>query len=40
VRNWLDPIAREVVADRWPYLSFRSIAEEADLVETSRPGQV
>jgi hypothetical protein len=35
VREWLDPVAREVCGDRWPYLSFRSIAEESEPVEAS-----
>jgi hypothetical protein len=35
LRDWLDPIARRIAPDRWPFLSFRSIAEEADLVKAS-----
>ena len=34
LRHWLDPIAREVAPDRFPYISSRSIAEEVDLVDT------
>ncbi len=33
VRDWLDPIAREVAPDRFPYISSRSIAEEVDLAD-------
>ena len=35
LRHWLDAIAREVVPDRFPYISFRSIAEEVDLADAS-----
>jgi len=35
LRELLDPIARHVAPDRWPYLSFRSIVEESELVEAS-----
>jgi hypothetical protein len=31
----LDPIARRVAPDRWPYLSFRPITEPAEAVEAS-----
>jgi len=27
----LDPAARRVAPDRWPYLSFRSLAEDAEI---------
>ncbi len=35
LRHWLDPIARDLAPDRWPYLSFRSIADEAELADAS-----
>jgi hypothetical protein len=35
LRGMLDPVARTVAPDRWPYLSFRSLAEQAETVETS-----
>jgi hypothetical protein len=35
LRHWLDPIARDVAPDRWPYLSFRSIADKAELADAS-----
>ena len=35
LRANLDPIARRVAPDRWPYLSFRPIAEPAEAVEAS-----
>jgi hypothetical protein len=35
LRHWLDPIARDVAPDRWPYLSFWSIADEAELADAS-----
>lgn len=35
LRAILDPIARRVDADRWPYLSFRPITEPAEAVEAS-----
>lgn len=31
--DMLDPIAREIAPDRWPYLSFRSLAEQAEPLE-------
>ncbi len=31
----LDPAARRVAPDRWPYLSFRSLAEEAEIAAAS-----
>ncbi len=31
----LDLVARALVPDRWPYLSFRSIAEQSEVVEAS-----
>jgi hypothetical protein len=34
LRAMLDPISRRVAPDRWPYLSFRPIAEPAEAVET------
>jgi hypothetical protein len=33
--DWIDPIARDVAPDRFPYISFRSIAEEVDLADAS-----
>jgi hypothetical protein len=33
LRATLDPIARRVAPDRWPYLSFRPITEPAEAVE-------
>jgi hypothetical protein len=30
LRELLDPVARRVAPDRWPYLSFRSLAEQAE----------
>jgi len=33
LRVLLDPVARTVAPDRWPYISFRSLAEQAGLVE-------
>jgi hypothetical protein len=30
LRDLIDPVARSVVPDRWPYLSFRSLAERAE----------
>jgi len=35
LRAILDPIARRVDPDRWPYLSFRPITEPAEAVEAS-----
>jgi hypothetical protein len=35
LRDILDPVARTVAPDRWPYLSFRSLAEQAETVEAS-----
>jgi hypothetical protein len=35
LRHWLDTIAREIAPERYPYLSFRSIAEEVDLADAS-----
>ena len=35
LRAVLDPIARRVDPDRWPYLSFRPITEPAEAVEAS-----
>ena len=35
LRAILDPIARRVAPDRWPYLSFRPITEPAEAVEAS-----
>jgi hypothetical protein len=35
LRSILDPIARRVDPDRWPYLSFRPITEPAEAVEAS-----
>ena len=35
LRHWLDPIARDVAPDRFPYLSFRSIADKAELADAS-----
>jgi hypothetical protein len=35
LREILDPIARRVSPDRWPYLSFRPIKEPAEAVEAS-----
>jgi hypothetical protein len=33
LRAILDPISRRVAPDRWPYLSFRPIAEPVEAVE-------
>ncbi len=33
LRDLLDPIARRVAPDRWPYISFRSMAEQSEPVE-------
>jgi hypothetical protein len=35
LRGMLDSVARTVAPDRWPYLSFRSLAEQAATVEAS-----
>lgn len=35
VGDLLDAVAREVVPDRWPYLYFRSLAEQSEPVEAS-----
>jgi len=35
LRAILDPIARRVDPDRWPYLSFGPITEPAEAVEAS-----
>ena len=35
LREMLDPVARAIAPDRWPYFSFRSIAEQAETVEAS-----
>ncbi len=35
LRAIIDPIARRVEPDRWPYLSFRPITEPAEVVEAS-----
>jgi hypothetical protein len=35
LRGMLDPVARTVAPDRWPYFSFRSMAEQAETVEAS-----
>jgi hypothetical protein len=33
LQDFLDPVAREVAPDRWPYISFRSIADQFEPVE-------
>mgnify|MGYP001132467854 CR=1 FL=1 len=33
IEDWLDPIARRIARDRWPYFYFRSIVEEDGPVE-------
>ena len=35
LREMLFTVARELDPDRWPYLAFRDVAEEAELVEAS-----
>jgi hypothetical protein len=35
LRPLLDTVARQVAPDRWPYLSFRSLAEQLEPAETS-----
>ncbi len=35
LRDLLDPVARQVAPDRWPYISFRSMAEQSEPVEAS-----
>jgi hypothetical protein len=35
LRNLLDSAARRVAPDRWPYISFRSLAEQLEPVEAS-----
>ncbi|APW59938.1 hypothetical protein [Paludisphaera borealis] len=35
LRELLDPVARRIAPDRWPYLSFRSLAEQSEPVEAS-----
>jgi hypothetical protein len=35
LRDMLDPVARAIAPDRWPYFSFRLIAEQAETVEAS-----
>jgi hypothetical protein len=34
-RDLLDPAARQVSPDRWPYISFRSMAEQSEPVEAA-----
>lgn len=35
LRGLLDPVARRVAPDRWPYLSFRALAEQSEPAEAS-----
>jgi hypothetical protein len=35
LRDLLDPAARQVSPDRWPYISFRSMAEQSEPVEAA-----
>jgi len=35
LRDLLDPVARRVAPDRWPYISFRSLSEQSEPVEAS-----
>jgi hypothetical protein len=35
LREQLDPVARRVAPDRWPYISFRSLVEQSEPVEAS-----
>lgn len=35
LRQMLDHVARTIAPDRWPYLSFRSLSEQAEPVEAS-----